>query len=523
MWKKSVPQNLTSTQHHLICLTKPETMKPDGPKKVAAIANKFIQHARYKLTPREQKLILYMATLLKPEDSDFESYLVPVSEIEHILKTDASKKHGSFYERLDELLDSITDKKISFPTDFTIDGVRLRGHINWVAGAVPKYDENGNLCVEFGFSPQMKPFLLGLKEKFTRFEFLEVARMKSGFSIRIYQMCKSYYYENIRHGRNTMAVGLRELKQRLGISDKYPDFRNFRRKVLDVAKKEINEKTRLRIEYDFVKKGRNISGIRIIIAENTENAREEVNNLGTATSKATKSRKHDWSKLDQRVEQLTEAQRRAFNMLTDLGLGIGQILDDVFPIIKGSELKGYEDFFVYYMIEFFKKKTTAKTEREKARAFLGWINNNRFEEPNLYARLVEKVIARKKSLKDAERSNREIAKGMTATAFRKLLNGQKQETAARKRQILNNAKPEAKGRVGETNLFSALNDEEASAVKIKKVFDYPSFKKEYADVYKRIRRDRRAAFIDFKNTPNYRQLLENSVKSYCEKWFEENA
>jgi plasmid replication initiation protein len=498
-------------------------MKPDGPKKVAAIANKFIQHARYKLTPREQKLILYMATLLKPEDSDFEAYLVPVSEIEHILKTDTTKKHGSFYERLDELLDSITDKKITFPTDFTIDGVRLRGHINWVAGAVPKYDENGNLCVEFGFSPQMKPFLLGLKEKFTRFEFLEVARMKSGFSIRIYQMCKSYYYENIRHGRNTMAVSLGELKQRLGISDKYPDFRNFRRKVLDVARNEINEKTRLHIEYDFVKKGRNISGIRIIISENAENVPEEVNQLEDATSKATKARKHDWSKLDKRVEHLTEAQRRAFNMLTDLGLGIGQILDDVFPIIKGSELKGYEDLFVYYMIDFFKKKTTAKTDKDKARAFLGWVNNRRFEEPNLYARLVEKVIARKKNLKEAERSNREIAKGMTAAAFRKLLNDQKQEAFTRKHNIFRESKADSESRVGETNLFSALNGKEESREEVKKVFDYSSFKKEYADVYKRIRRDRRAAFVDFKNTPNYRQLLENSVKSYCEKWFEENA
>lgn len=498
-------------------------MKPDGTKKVAAIANKFIQHARYKLTPREQKLILYMATLLKPEDSDFETYLVPVSEIEHILKTDVAKKHGSFYERLDELLDSITDKKITFPTDFTIDGVRLRGHINWVAGAIPKYDENGNLCVEFGFSPQMKPFLLGLKEKFTRFEFLEVARMKSGFSIRIYQMCKSYYYENIRHGRNTMAVGLRELKHRLGISDKYPDFRNFRRKVLDVARSEINEKTRLHIEFDFVKKGRNISGVSIIISESTENVKDEVNSLGSATSRASKSRKHDWSVLDKRVKHLTEAQRRAFNMLTDIGLGIGQILDDVFPILKGSELRGYEDFFVFFMIDFFKKKTNAKTDKEKARAFIGWVHNNRFEEPNLFASLMEKVIARKKTLKEAERSNREIAKGMTATAFRKLLDDQKQQTVYRKATIIKSKEAKSNERVGETNLFSELNGEAGIEPKNEKVFDYSVFKKQFEDVYKGIRRDRRAAFLDFKNAPNYRQLLENSIKSYCEKWFSENA
>jgi phosphoglycolate phosphatase-like HAD superfamily hydrolase len=137
--------------------------------------------------------------------------------------------------------------------------------------------------------------------------------------------------------------------------------------------------------------------------------------------------------------------------------------------------------------------------------------------------LVEKVIARKKNLKEAERSNREIAKGMTAAAFRKLLNDQKQEAFTRKHNIFRESKADSESRVGETNLFSALNGKEESREEVKKVFDYSSFKKEYADVYKRIRRDRRAAFVDFKNTPNYRQLLENSVKSYCEKWFEENA
>ena len=348
-------------------------MQIERTKQVAAIANQFIQHARYKLTPREQKLILYMATLIRREDSDFETYLVPVSEIEYILKTDETKKHGSFYERLDMLLDSITDKKISFPTEFTIDGVRLRGHINWVAGAVPKYNEDGVLCVEFGFSPQMKPFLLGLKEKFTRFEFLEVSKMKSGFSIRIYQMCKSYYYEHIRHGRNVLAVSIRELKSRLGISDKYPDFRNFRRKVLNTAKTEINEKTRLHIDYDFIKKGRNITDVRIVINEKDDLSDADVIEpkfLETAKKASPKKSKAS-AKMEKRIAQLTEAQRRAFNTLAEYGVSMSFALDAVLPMIKGSEMIGYEDFFVLFMLAFFEKKTNAKNGQRESQGLHG--------------------------------------------------------------------------------------------------------------------------------------------------------
>jgi len=501
-------------------------MQVEKTKKVAAIANQFIQNARYKLSPREQKLILYMATLLRPEDSDFETYLVPVSEIEYILKSDETKKHGSFYERLDDLLDSITDKKITFPTDFTVDGHRLRGHINWVAGAVPKYDENGVLCVEFGFSPQMKPFLLGLKERFTRFEFLEVAKMKSGFSIRIYQMCKAYYFENIRHGRNVFAVSIKEFKSRLGIQDKYPDFRNFRRKVLDVAREEINEKTHLRVDYDFIKKGRNITDLRIVINEKTD-FNPESNEAEPVVTTPEPTRKRTTSKpandLQSRIESLTEAQRRAFNTLTEYGVSMVFALDEVLPIIKGSELLGYEDYFVLFMLAFFEKKTIVKGPKEKVKAFAGWVTNRRFEEPNLYAQLLEQVVSRKKSLKDDERTNRERAKDITAADFRQLLEEEKSigKTMEPAFSVQKKAANQASrmSRVGEgADLFTQDKKSEAT-LKEKAVFNFETFKKEHADVYKRIRKERQAGFESFKTASNYKQLLENSVQAYCEQWF----
>lgn len=497
-------------------------MQVEKTKKVAAIANQFIQHARYKLTPREQKLILYMATLLRPEDSDFETYLVPVSEIEYILKSDETKKHGSFYERLDDLLDSITDKKITFPTDFTVDGHRLRGHINWVAGAVPKYDENGILCVEFGFSPQMKPFLLGLKERFTRFEFLEVAKMKSGFSIRIYQMCKAYYFENIRHGRNVFAASIKEFKSRLGISDKYPDFRNFRRKVLDVAREEINEKTHLRIDYDFIKKGRNITDLRIVINEKTD-FNPESETAEAPVEAAKKKAAKPANDLQSRIESLTEAQRRAFNTLTEYGVSMVFALDEVLPIIKGSELVGYEDYFVLFMLAFFEKKTNVKGQKEKVKAFGGWVTNRRFEEPNLYTQLLEQVVSRKKSLRDDERANRERAKHITAADFRQLLEEEKsigktlEPAFSVQKKAVNQAS--RMSRVGEgADLFTPTSKPETTA-KEKAIFNFETFKKEHADVYKRIHRERKEAFENFITASNYKQLLENSVQAYCEQWY----
>lgn len=494
-------------------------MSTNTTKQVAAIANKFIQHARYKLTPREQKLILYMATLIKTEDSDFTTYMVPVSEIEYILKGDADKKHGSFYERLDDLLDSITDKKISFPTDFTLDGTRLRGYINWVAGAVPKLDKGGVLCVEFGFSPQMKPFLLGLKEKFTQFEIKEVAQMKSGFSIRIFQMCKAFYYENIRHGRNTIYVGVDEFKLRLGIGNKYPDIRNFRRKVLEVAQKEINENTRLKIEYKYSRTGRKITHVSIII-----NEKKHIDIIPNAIENPRKTSER-FKEVDLQKGKLSEAKLRAFGMLLEYGVNKRLIIDEIFPIIKGSEMMGYEDYFIQRVLLFFEEKTDRTKQSDKVKAFIGWIRNKRFEEPNLYARLVEEVIEKKKYLTKEERKNRETAKLMSAKAFRKLY----KEVKANDNKVEIPPKTNRKSRKGSAT-FSSVADvaknmrKQTTRTRKKKVapFDFETFKKEQADAYKKIKKERTKAFEPFKSTPSYQQMLDNSIVSYCEKWHREH-
>ena len=459
---------------------------------VAAIANKFIQHARYKLTPREQKLILYMATLIKPEDSDFSLYMVPVGEIEHILKQDATKKHGSFYERLDDLLDSITDKKISFPTEFTIDGVRLRGHINWVAGAVPKINKDGVLCVEFGFSPQMKPFLLGLKEKFTRIKFVEVAKMRSGFSIRIFQMCKAYYGEHARHGRNVIAVGVEELKERLGIGGKYPDFRNFRRKVLDVAREEINEKTSLELDYEYVRRGRRIGEVRIII-----NEREVPVQPAAATGKAPAKQKRQHQQA--RIDKLTEAQCRTINLLMEYGLKLPLVLNECLPLVKGSELLGYEDIFFGYLLRFFDQKTNRTEPEARVKALVGWLRNGRFEEANLYAKLTEQVLRHKKSMPDESLDNRERAKHMTAIEWRKLLDAEKQGTDVAKGFRPKETRPETD----------------------KQHFNLPAFRKAFPEQYRRIRLEREQALQGLAKTSNYQSMLQSNIKAYCEQWQQE--
>jgi hypothetical protein len=58
--------------------------------------------------------------------------------------------------------------------------------------------------------------------------------------------------------------------------------------------------------------------------------------------------------------------------------------------------------------------------------------------------------------------------------------------------------------------------------KIKAPFDFESFKANHAEDYARIKKERTSAFEPFKTTPSYQQLLDNSIISYCEKWYREH-
>jgi len=59
----------------------------------------------------------------------------------------------------------------------------------------------------------------------------------------------------------------------------------------------------------------------------------------------------------------------------------------------------------------------------------------------------------------------------------------------------------------------------SGSIRTKRVFDYNQFKIDFKAEYQRIRKERTNAFNSFKDIPNYKAQLENSIKGYCEQWF----
>jgi len=101
-----------------------------------------------------------------------------------------------------------------------------------------------------------------LNQKFTRYKLGNILHLRSNYSIRLYELLKSY------EGLTERTFTLEELRAKLGLQDKYPVWINFRQRVIDHAQNEIAKKTDISFTYDTIRKGRSIHKIKVKIKTN---------------------------------------------------------------------------------------------------------------------------------------------------------------------------------------------------------------------------------------------------------------
>jgi plasmid replication initiation protein len=216
-------------------------------KNAMIVKSNMLVEASYKLTAQEQRVILTLTSKIRPEDEDFKEYCISVKEFATLTGVSLKWKYDDVKEITRKLIGRV----------FTIHEATGPLQLSWVSSA--KYHE-GEGTVTLRFDPGLKPYLLQLKDCFTKYSLALALRLKSSFSIRIYELLKQY--EKV----GTRAFQLEELKEKLGISeDQYKLYGHFKAKVLKVAQEELLEKTDLSFDYEEIKVGRGVGKIRFII------------------------------------------------------------------------------------------------------------------------------------------------------------------------------------------------------------------------------------------------------------------
>ena len=115
----------------------------------------------------------------------------------------------------------------------------------------------------------------GIKDFFTSYLLEQTVDLDSVYSVRLYELLVQW-----KKVKKTPLFELSKFRCQMGIDIKeYDKMSDFKRRVLDVAVDEINQKTDLKIKYENVKKGRSIIGFKFTVMEKSkpkENARDNI-------------------------------------------------------------------------------------------------------------------------------------------------------------------------------------------------------------------------------------------------------
>lgn len=219
-------------------------------------ANDLVQKSRFALSVPEQKTIAYICAMIKPIDPVDRANGVPFQlEYEFNIREyckicGINYENGKNYADIKATLKRLSDR--SMWLEIGDEEVLCR----WLA-KVRTNKKSG--IVHVRIDEDLAPYLFDLQEKFLSYGLVNVLAMKSQFSIRLYELLKSYLIKQ----SVTKTFDLDELKRLLMVENvkSYSDFSLFRKKVLEIAEREINNFTDIHVSWQTVKKGKKVTAV----------------------------------------------------------------------------------------------------------------------------------------------------------------------------------------------------------------------------------------------------------------------
>lgn len=214
--------------------------------KQPVIQSNDLVNAHYKLDLVEQKLLRFLISMIRPADDKFEKnyYKVEISELLDYL---GWEKTGKIYKDIRESAKYLMTRPIKIiKPDETIE-------TTWIASF--RYPKNMG-WIEFEFSSRLESELLKLKDQFTKYYLKNISKLKSQYSIRLYELLRQY-----------LSIGKREieieaLKVMLGIEkNEYKLFADLKKRVIEKSIKEITQKTDLDFKVKYIKEARKVVAI----------------------------------------------------------------------------------------------------------------------------------------------------------------------------------------------------------------------------------------------------------------------
>ncbi|MBR5110588.1 MAG: replication initiation protein [Clostridia bacterium] len=223
-------------------------------------SNELIQEGTFELRElREQRILLFLLSRIKPWDTEFEPVTLNRSEFARI--SGVSTFGGKYLSEIDEAIARLYDANLTFRGSRWIPKADGSGKkfMKWITA--PEQNNRGQYILQI--NPDMAPYLLELRRNYTTLELAWLLRFRGTYTIRAYAYLKSRHFDKAHP--YTFEIELDELREVLGATC-YPKWRDFERRVLRPAFTEITARSDTDAAYTPKYTKNKVTGLEITVS-----------------------------------------------------------------------------------------------------------------------------------------------------------------------------------------------------------------------------------------------------------------
>jgi plasmid replication initiation protein len=267
-----------------------------------------ITSGRYDFTACQLDVLFMLLALLEKDDSVDKTYSIWVKDIEAI----TGRKWN--YQQLQEATEDMGSRMFSMETEKSLTQLWLFSSVEYQKGL-------GHFDVTI--SPKARPYLFDLKDNFTVMQLRSALSCSSKYAKRLYAVSCQW------RTRGIVLIPISELKEMLYLKDpkgrekeQFTEISGFRNKVLEIAKRQINEHTDMEFDYEII------------------NGRRPHVKKGFDTVKLFIGRKKETQTVIDFNEPLDQ-QKEAAQLALIMGYGVGEVVAK--RIIKSKKMQLFKD------------------------------------------------------------------------------------------------------------------------------------------------------------------------------------
>lgn len=219
-------------------------------------SNVAIRKARYSLSLQQQKVLCYLISELNETDTYETEKIFDIKAFYDFMEVG-----NKDYDKVRQALKALSDKSWWIKSEEGYD-ILVR-----FLNTVRSDKRSGKVRIKF--HEDMMPFLQHLKTEYTQYKLWYTMTMRSEYSLRLYELLKSVA------AKESWYFEITELKK-IFMCENYKQFNDFKKRVIEPAVAEINEKTDVTVTYELFKDGKSYVGIEFYISNKSTEDRLNV-------------------------------------------------------------------------------------------------------------------------------------------------------------------------------------------------------------------------------------------------------